>query len=997
MLKRKGLLFFAFLLTLWVVSEGEAAVKDEAIRLRIQGYQIQHKGDLDKASEKYKQAIQTDPNYAAPHNDLGIVYEEKGWLDQAEKEYLETLKIDPNYVDAYSNLAILYEKSHQKEKMMDALQKRVSLGDPDDVGTQEARAKLEALGMIVEVKPPTPELPPPSKKLAPRKAPPLKKVSTPEKVKATGGLPKKAESKKEEPVVKEVVKAEPKIKKESSEREVEPVEEATLLRNEGLKRQLRGDLEGSLRFYRTAIKIYPKFATAHNDLGVVLEKKGFLDAAEGKYLKALSLDPDYDQALYNLAFLYVKMGRTKEAIGYLEKIVLRGDLEELWVKIARNQLRVLQGEEEKEKARESKEERERGEVTRGEQKAQTEAALRQKILTELQDEITQQERLALLFEQGKAAYRKGDYETAEDYFEKMLLIDPKNPLAKSYLEKTQRAIQEVRRKEQETRRRAEERKLRLALEAKRKKEVKADKRSTLETRLKRLKEEIEKRKLAREAEEKAFAEKKRIEEEQKKAEAEKKKAGQEILYEEAKKRYREGELQKSLSEFEKLLASAPDHPYAKRYVDKIREKLKEQEEQERAQREAAKQAEFKRKQEVAAHLSDGERLLKKKGFKNAVSELKAVLRLEPSHEKGGRLLKKAEEGLEKEHQKSRLAKEKKKDDLARRVEEKLRKRAQAYYEEGLRVERRGETAKAIYAFEKALFLNDDHQKARKQLTYLKEKEPAGEQKSWRIEQKTPEKPEKPEKPKEPIERSPRDSEESRLYRRAKAAYDEGNYDLSRQTLQYLLTLNPNHAFAQGDLEEVEERIRSQRHKEAVATASLKKEREKIIEPVSASEKETFSRAEHALQGAEPLKRERLQEGPVRSVTKEDEARSLMEQRALEYQQKAYELQQQNDIEGAVSYYQKAMSIRPSAGAANGLGILYERKGWFVQAEDAYKRALSLEPRYLAAHTNLALLYEGLGRSGEALRHWKVRSEMGDAGDLWTQKAHTHLNSARLER
>ncbi|MBI4437245.1 MAG: tetratricopeptide repeat protein [Candidatus Omnitrophica bacterium] len=992
MFKRKGPLLFVCLFILGAISSAEAAVKDEAIRFRIQGYQIQHKGDLDKAAQKYKQAIEVDSNYAAPHNDLGIIYEEKGWHDQAEKEYLEALKIDPNYVDAYSNLVILYEKMHQKEKMLEALQKRVSLGDPDDVGTQEARAKLESLGMIVEVKPPAPMLPPPPKKVTLREPPPPKKVSPPEKEK----IKEKKISARE--VVKAEPKVEPKVKKvepkkkgkeeELFEREVDPIEEATLLRNEGLKRQLRGDLDSSLRFYRTAIKVYPSFATAYNDLGVILEKKGFLEGAEAKYLKALSLDPEYSQALYNVAFLYVKMGKSQDAIGYLEKVVLQGGLAEEWVKIARNQLRVLRGE-----GREKETPRKEGRKDLGlfgEEREQTEAALRRKIMDELKHEVSQQEKLISLFEQGKAAYRKGEYETAQDFFETMLLIDPKNPLAKSYLEKTLKAIQEARRKEEEARRREEERTYRLAQQAKWKKDLKAKKKETLTLRLTRLKEEIENRKvakekerLAREAEEKALAEKKKTE--------------QEALYEEAKKSYREGELQKSLLHFETLITSSPDHPYAKRYVTKIHEKLKEQEEelkikkeQENAKAEAARQAELMRKQKVAAHLGEGERFLKKKNFKNAVLEFKAVIHLEPGHEKAERLLRKAEEGFEKEHQKKLFAKEKKKEDLLRASDERLKRRAQDYYEEGLRVGRRGETAKAIYAYEKALRLNPSHDKARKQLTSLRERETEEEEKSWRVEEarKTPQK---------PIESSPIEAETSRLYRRAKAAYDEGNYELSRQTLQYLLTLNPEHPFAQGDLEEVEEMIREKRHKEALAKASLKKEAERVIEPPAATEEETFFRAERALQGTEPFKREHLQEGFVRRRTPEEEAHFLMEQRALDYQQKGYELQQQHDIEGAISYYQKAMAIHPSAGTANSLGILYERKGWFVQAEDSYKKAVSLEPGYLAAHTNLALLYERLGRGEEAVRHWKVRSEMGEAGDLWTQKARTHLESARMER
>ena len=128
-----------------------------------------------------------------------------------------------------------------------------------------------------------------------------------------------------------------------------------------------------------------------------------------------------------------------------------------------------------------------------------------------------------------------------------------------------------------------------------------------------------------------------------------------------------------------------------------------------------------------------------------------------------------------------------------------------------------------------------------------------------------------------------------------------------------------------------------------------------------------------------------------------EGNSSMDKIAISYQQQAYDLQRRNDLEGAISYYEKAMSIRPSPGAANGLGVIYEKKGWYVQAENAYKEALDLDPRYLAAHTNLALLYERLERRDESLKHWKIRAEGGEPGDFWTQKAWNRLEAAQVKK
>ncbi|MFH1858615.1 MAG: hypothetical protein ABH845_06935, partial [Candidatus Omnitrophota bacterium] len=214
------------------------------------------------------------------------------------------------------------------------------------------------------------------------------------------------------------------------------------------------------------------------------------------------------------------------------------------------------------------------------------------------------------------------------------------------------------------------------------------------------------------------------------------------------------------------------------------------------------------------------------------------------------------------------------------------------------------------------------------------------------------------------------------------------------TLEYLLTLDPHHPFAQGDLETVASKIRDKRQKGAMEEATFKRQ---VREAMPAPPKEKASALHRAQQDfyeveqwkAPQRKKEILDFEKVEGVG--DGAHPSMEQIALYYQQQAYQLQHQyDDIEGAIVYYEKAMAIRPSSSAANGLGVLYERKGWYVQAEDAYRQALAVDAFYLAAHTNLALLYDRLGRTEEAFKHWKVRAEAGGSGDYWTQKARAHL-------
>ena len=125
-----------------------AVLKDEAASYRGKGYEAQERGDIDSAISWYQKSIALDVDYAAPHNDLGILFEAKGWLDRAESEYQKALIIDPGYEKAHTNLALLYERKGELEKAAYYWMKRYKLGRPNDAWTNEARQRLEKLGLL---------------------------------------------------------------------------------------------------------------------------------------------------------------------------------------------------------------------------------------------------------------------------------------------------------------------------------------------------------------------------------------------------------------------------------------------------------------------------------------------------------------------------------------------------------------------------------------------------------------------------------------------------------------------------------------------------------------------------------------------------------------------------------------------------------------------------------------------------------------------------------
>jgi tetratricopeptide (TPR) repeat protein len=166
-------------------------VSDEAQGYRTKGYEAQQRGDIDTAIEWYQKAATIKPEYASPHNDLGILFETKGWLDRAEAEYGKALVIDPNYKEVHTNLALLYERKGELEKAAFHWMRRYKLGKPGDPWTQEAKSRLEKLGLLEKTENANPakiEQKPPAVKEQQEKEKPAK--AKPVKVKKKAPAPK---------------------------------------------------------------------------------------------------------------------------------------------------------------------------------------------------------------------------------------------------------------------------------------------------------------------------------------------------------------------------------------------------------------------------------------------------------------------------------------------------------------------------------------------------------------------------------------------------------------------------------------------------------------------------------------------------------------------------------------------------------------------------------------------------------------------------------------
>lgn len=121
--------------------------------------------------------------------------------------------------------------------------------------------------------------------------------------------------------------------------------------------------------------------------------------------------------------------------------------------------------------------------------------------------------------------------------------------------------------------------------------------------------------------------------------------------------------------------------------------------------------------------------------------------------------------------------------------------------------------------------------------------------------------------------------------------------------------------------------------------------------------------------------------------------SPLEQQARTYRDEGYRLQLRGDLDGALSFYQKASQMDPNfAQAFNDAGVILESKGQDERAIEMYEKAIKIDPTCLAAYTNLAFIYERKGDVSKATFYWKKRYRLGEKGEYWWLVSQQHLLS-----
>jgi len=121
--------------TLWIAT-AQVAPSGQQIHNNL-GDVYARQGDMQRAIQEFKMAIEINPNYADAYHNLANTYQQMGQLDLAVENYQKALSINPNLWQSYQNLAAIYFNSGQYDLAEENIRKALEI-NPGDQNLESA-------------------------------------------------------------------------------------------------------------------------------------------------------------------------------------------------------------------------------------------------------------------------------------------------------------------------------------------------------------------------------------------------------------------------------------------------------------------------------------------------------------------------------------------------------------------------------------------------------------------------------------------------------------------------------------------------------------------------------------------------------------------------------------------------------------------------------------------------------------------------------------------
>lgn len=241
-------------------------------------------GRANEAISALETLLESHPNFALAHNDLGVLYYQQGDKDRALHSYEAAARLEPSNTTIQKNLADYYYV--EQGRVEDAMQAYVKVleNDPEDCET------LLILGHICVA---------------------LHKFEDAEALynRLLAIEPWNAEAREN-------------IGKLAKRHTAYTIGTSAEEEYEKIQGQMQSGDSEAVNWLEKLLAAHPQFAPAHNDLGVLYYNRGDKEKALSHYEQAARLEPQNTNFLKNLAdFYFVESGRIEAALTVYNQVL----------------------------------------------------------------------------------------------------------------------------------------------------------------------------------------------------------------------------------------------------------------------------------------------------------------------------------------------------------------------------------------------------------------------------------------------------------------------------------------------------------------------------------------------------------------------------------------------------------------------------------------------------------------------------------------------------
>jgi tetratricopeptide (TPR) repeat protein len=258
------------------------------------GHALAAKGKLKEAEKSYRSAIELKPDYEEAHQNLATTLYTLGQWKEAEAEFAESIRLKPEHGLAHSNLGKLYCDEGRYADSAEQYQIALRL--------EPASATAESgLGLALVFQGKFPEA---LEHL--RQALALKPNNPEALVNLANALSDSGNTSEAKNYYARALELNPRLVSENIDA------------GDSLAKQ--GQAVASLARYMMAVRLGPEDPAAREKLGLALAGQGNLPEAITNFVEVVRLRPDA-QAHYNLALAFVASHRHREAVAEYEKAI----------------------------------------------------------------------------------------------------------------------------------------------------------------------------------------------------------------------------------------------------------------------------------------------------------------------------------------------------------------------------------------------------------------------------------------------------------------------------------------------------------------------------------------------------------------------------------------------------------------------------------------------------------------------------------------------------